>query len=78
MRHFFGGILVITLMGFYTRMGSAKSANLALLGGLLIWPHSKYVLNLEAPYIISVLVSALLFLTGMWGASKTASKGESG
>ena len=59
------GLLVITLMGFYSKIGGSKSANLALLGGLLAWPLSEYVFHLQAPYLISILVALILF---MWGA----------
>ena len=65
------GLLVITLMGFYTKIGSERSANLALLGGLIIWPLTKYIFNLEAPYLASILAAVILFLLGTWGASKT-------
>jgi len=61
------GILVITLMGLYTRMGGQKSANMALLGGLLVWPLSEYVFKLEAPYLASVAAAAFLFFLGSRG-----------
>ncbi len=59
------GLLVITLMGFYSRIGGTRSANLALLGGLLAWPLSEYVFHLQAPYLVSILVALILFI---WGA----------
>lgn len=59
------GILVITLMGFYSKIGGPKSANLALLGGLLAWPLSEYVFHIQAPYLVSIATAMVLFL---WGA----------
>jgi len=59
------GLLVITLMGFYSKIGGSKSANLALLGGLLAWPLSEYVFHLQAPYLVSIAMAMVLFL---WGA----------
>ena len=58
------GILVITLMGFYSRIGGPRSANLALLGGLLAWPLSEYVFHLQAPYLVSIATALTLFFWG--------------
>ncbi len=64
------GILVITLMGFYSRIGGPKSANMALLGGLLAWPLSEYVFHLQAPYLVSIAAALVLFLWAAGGARK--------
>jgi len=48
-------------------MGGQKSANMALLGGLLVWPLSEYVFKLEAPYLASVAAAAFLFFLGSRG-----------
>jgi Na+/proline symporter len=58
------GILVITLMGFYSRIGGPRAANLALLGGLLAWPLSEYVFHLQAPYLVSIATALALFFWG--------------
>jgi hypothetical protein len=64
------GILVITLMGFYSRIGGPKSANLALLGGLLAWPLSEYVFHLQAPYLVSIATALALFFWGSRGENQ--------
>lgn len=72
------GLLVITLMGFYSRIGGTRSANMALLGGLLAWPLSEYVFHLQAPYLVSILVALILFIWGARGQVSASLAGIAG
>lgn len=65
------GILVITLMGFFTRLGGRLSASLALMVGLVITPMGTYVFRIEAPFLASILGAFFAFLLGGVLAKKT-------
>lgn len=58
------GILVITLMGFFTKMGGRLSATLALVTGLVITPLGTYVFAIETPFLASIFGASIAFLLG--------------
>lgn len=58
------GILVITLMGFFTKIGGRLSASLALMAGLVITPLGTYVFAIEAPFLASIFGAFVVFLMG--------------
>jgi Na+/proline symporter len=58
------GVLVITLMGFFTKMGGRLSAALALIAGLIITPLGTYVFPIEAPFLASIFGAFVAFLLG--------------
>jgi len=58
------GILVITLMGFFTKIGGRLSALLALIAGLVITPLGTYVFPMEAPFLSSIFGAFIAFLLG--------------
>jgi SSS family transporter len=56
------GVLVITLLGFYTKVGRQTAAGAALLVGLVLTILGKYVFPFQAPFLTAVMGSALAFV----------------
>lgn len=56
------GVLVITIFGLYSRLNSQKAALLTLAGGLILTPVFQLVLNLKAPFLLSVLSCVVIFV----------------
>lgn len=56
------GVLVITLLGLYTKWGNSLAAGMALISGLVSTPLYEYVLELEAPFMSSILTSLLTYV----------------
>jgi len=57
------GIVTVVLFGLFTRIGGARSAMAALVGGIGTWIVGAYVLALPYPYITSLAVAAACYLT---------------
>lgn len=57
------GILVITVLGLWFSWGCNKSASLCVLSGLVLTPVYEYSLNLEAPFLTSILSCLAVFIT---------------
>jgi len=55
------GILVITLAGLWCKWGNNTTALLTLFAGIISVPLFKYIFHNESPFIMSLLVSALVF-----------------
>jgi len=55
------GVLVITMLGFYTKSGGRIAAIATLLTGLVLTLVGQYILNLQAPFMTSVLGSTAIF-----------------
>lgn len=66
------GVLVITLMGLYSRLGNQAAAVFTLIIGLVITPLGQYVFDLQAPFLTSVAASATAFIIGSFLAAKRA------
>lgn len=56
------GVLVITLCGLHFQWGNSQSALYALLAGLIALPVAKYILQVEAPFIATLLISFSLYV----------------
>ena len=56
------GILVITLCGLHFKWGGALAASLSLIVGLITTPIAEYVLELEAPFIASILAALMVYI----------------
>lgn len=56
------GILVITLFGFWSKIGTGKAALGALIVGLIATPISEYVLELDAPFLTAIGASLITFV----------------
>lgn len=56
------GILVITLLGLWTRLGDQRAALLALITGLVATPLAEYVLEIPSPFLFSIFCALLCFL----------------
>ncbi|MDH7512956.1 MAG: sodium:solute symporter family protein [Clostridiales bacterium] len=64
------GILVVTLMGLFTRVGGGAAAMSALAAGLVLTPLFSYVLGLEAPFMTSILGALAAFAAGAFMARR--------
>mgnify|MGYP000940188028 CR=1 FL=1 len=49
------GVMVATLFGLFTRVGGPASAYASVLTGLAVWAVGRYMLKVEAPYLIAAL-----------------------
>lgn len=58
------GLLVITLMGLWTRWGGPFASIICLLSGLVFFPIAERVLQLDAPFLVTILVAAVGFFVG--------------
>lgn len=58
------GVLVVTLMGLFSRFGRRGAAACGLGAGLVLTPLFTYVLRLEAPFLVSVAGSLVAFISG--------------
>ncbi len=61
------GVLVITLMGLHFKKGGERAATIALISGLFALPIYDHIFKFQAPFILTVLTSLLLYLIiGLW------------
>ncbi len=58
------GILVVTLMGLFSRAGGGAAAGSALITGLILTPLSTYAFKLRAPFMASILGALAAFALG--------------
>ncbi len=58
------GVLVVTLLGLFSRLGNAGAAVSALGAGLILMPFFTYIIKLDAPFLGSVLGSLVAFSAG--------------
>ncbi len=56
------GLVVITTFGLFSRFGSSLSAGAALITGLVGLPIGEQVLELDAPYLFALAVSASAYV----------------
>jgi len=56
------GVLVITLLGFYTKIGRQAAAGAALVVGFALTVLGEYVFHFQAPFLTAVLGSAAVFI----------------
>lgn len=55
------GVLVVTMMGMYTRLGRQAAATSTMVAGLILTPLATYLLKLSAPFLASVAGSLAVF-----------------
>jgi Na+/proline symporter len=55
------GVLVITLLGFYTKLGRQAAAGAALAVGFVLTVLGEYILQFQAPFLTAILGSTLAF-----------------
>jgi len=70
------GVLVITLLGFYTKSGGRIAAIAALVAGLVLTLVGQYIINLPAPFMTAVLGSTAIFLILSAFSRQLPSSGE--
>jgi Na+/proline symporter len=58
------GTVVVITMGLFTQYGAVRAATGALLGGVVSWVIGAYMLNLEIPYLTSLVVALLCYFLG--------------
>ena len=56
------GVFVTTLFALFTRIGGPQAATSAMLTGMAAWVIGKFVLQLEAPYLLAMALSAVVYL----------------
>lgn len=59
------GLFVVVFMGIFSKLGTGLSANLALAAGLVSWVAGAYWLELEHPYLTSLLLAFLGYGLGL-------------
>ncbi len=64
------GILVVTMMGLYSRWGRKEAAISAMIAGLILTPMATYVWRLQAPFLTSIAGSLAAFAGGAVLASR--------
>ena len=64
------GILVVTMMGMYSRWGRKEAAMSAMIAGLILTPLATYVWKLPAPFLTSVAGSLAAFAGGAVAARR--------
>jgi Na+/proline symporter len=61
------GVFIVVLFALFSRFGGAQSAFNALLASLLVWFAGEYLLDLSAPYLLSLIASLIAYLgTAAW------------
>jgi SSS family transporter len=58
------GVLVILLFGLYSKLGSKLAALAALLAGMGTFLVTSFVITIDAPYILSVIMALAAYLIG--------------
>src|SRR5690606_14296920 len=59
-----GGILVITLVGLFTKRLSGLGAIFALIGGVVITPIAEYQSDFGAPFMLSIFGAGFCYILG--------------
>ena len=57
------GILIITILGLWFSFGNSKTASFTLLSGLILTPLFEHIIKLEAPFVSSILMCGLVYLS---------------
>lgn len=66
------GIVTVVLFGMFTRLGGPAAATASLLAGVAAWILGAHVLALPYPYLTSLLVAVLAYVTAALLARVTA------
>lgn len=59
------GLVIVTLMGLWTRTGGLWAANFGLFAGALSYPIADSILEWEAPFLFALLAAGLGFFAGV-------------
>jgi solute:Na+ symporter, SSS family len=59
------GLLVVALVGLWTKWGGAWAANMSLLVGAISYPVGHYLLDLDAPFVTAIFASIIGFIFGL-------------
>lgn len=66
------GIFIVVVFGLFTRFGGSMSAAITLLTGMSTWIIGHHVINIAAPYLMSLAVAlASYVLVGLYEAWQT-------
>lgn len=66
------GVFVTTLFALFTRIGGPQAATSAMLTGMTAWVVGRFVLQLQAPYLTAMAMSALVYLGMAYLEGRTA------
>ncbi len=69
------GLVVITLLGLWTKIGTPLAATVTLLTGLIVLPLAEYGLKVPAPYLFTLLTCLIIYLLISATALKVNNKG---
>jgi hypothetical protein len=53
------GVFITSLFALFTRFGGPASAYASVAAGMLVWAGGKYLLDLQAPYLLGLLAAAI-------------------
>jgi len=56
------GAIVVALFGLFTRFGGPVAAIASLLSGSLVWALGRFVLDLQAPYLVALGISLAAYV----------------
>jgi Na+/proline symporter len=71
------GVFVTTIFALFTRIGGPQAATSAMLTGMTAWVVGRFVLQLPAPYLTAMAMSAAVYLgMAMLEGRATASAGS--
>lgn len=56
------GVFVVAMFGLFTRTGGALSAYGALIVGIVVWGVGEFILDLTAPYLLSIAAAGLSYV----------------
>ncbi|MGB9835366.1 MAG: sodium:solute symporter family protein [Candidatus Saccharicenans sp.] len=56
------GVLVITMLGLYSKVMEARAANITLVSGLVLTPLFQLILKFKAPFLLSVMACLVIFV----------------
>ncbi|MCH9697094.1 MAG: sodium:solute symporter family protein [Gammaproteobacteria bacterium] len=57
------GVFTVVIFGLFTRIGHSYSAIAALVSGVTAWIFGEYVFHLQTPYLISLCMALLSYLS---------------
>ncbi|MGR9116435.1 MAG: sodium:solute symporter family protein [Gammaproteobacteria bacterium] len=69
------GIFVVVVFGLFTRFGGVFSAAFTLLAGVLAWIVGHHIVDIKAPYLLSLTISLGSYvLVGFWESKRNTGR----
>ncbi|MCB0366682.1 MAG: sodium:solute symporter family protein [Bdellovibrionaceae bacterium] len=67
------GILIITILGLWSKWGCNRTATVTLITGLVATPVGEYIFKVPSPFLVSIAVSLMVFFAMSLVKPKAAS-----